>query len=250
MSQKHSYLPPALGPPLLSSSATSLVQDHLLLSAIVNASDDAILSKTLDGVITTWNPAAERIFGYTAQEIIGKPKTVLFPADRLFEEEVILDRLHHGITTDHFETVRVRKDGTPLHVAITISPVRDAEGKVIGASTIARDITERKQIEEQWQEGIARLRTSEERYALAVEGSQNGLWNWDMRTGKTHFSARWEQMIGYAAGEFPNNVEAWIAHLHPDDQSRIGETLNAYLHKITPVYEAEFRLRHKDGSYR
>ncbi len=131
--------------------------DHLLLSAIIQASDDAILSKTLDGIITSWNPAAERMFGYTAEEIIGKPKTVLFPPELLQEEEVILDRLRRGISTDHFETVRLHKDGTPIQVSVTISPVRDRTGRVIGASTIARDITETCRLRRLLQEHIAKI---------------------------------------------------------------------------------------------
>lgn len=123
-------------------------QNQALLSAIVNASDDAILSKTLDGIVTSWNPAAERMFGYTAAEIIGKPKTLIFPPDRLHEEEVILRRLRQGIGTDHFETVRLHKNGTPVYVSITISPIRNSEGEVIGASTIARDITMQMQLME------------------------------------------------------------------------------------------------------
>jgi diguanylate cyclase (GGDEF)-like protein/PAS domain S-box-containing protein/putative nucleotidyltransferase with HDIG domain len=143
-------------------------QDHSLLSAIVNASDDAILSKTLDGIITTWNPAAERMFGYTAQEIIGQPKTILFQPDRLQEEQAILDRLQRGFATDHFETVRLHKDGTLLHVSVTISPIKDEEGQVIGASTIARDITARKAAEQQ-------LRASEERSHRILESSPDCL---------------------------------------------------------------------------
>ncbi len=122
------------------------------LASIVEASDDAILSKTLEGIITSWNKAAERMFGYTAEEIVGKPKTTIFPPDRLHEEEVILERLKQGLTTEHFETVRVHKDGTPVHVSVTISPVRDKEGTVTGASTIARNITERKVLQAQLEE--------------------------------------------------------------------------------------------------
>lgn len=117
------------------------------LAAIIESSDDAIIGKTLEGIITNWNPAAERMFGYAAAEIIGKPKTTLFPPDRLSEEVEILDRLSKGIGTDHFESIRVRKDGTLLEVALTISPIRDGIGQIIGASTIARDITERKRTE-------------------------------------------------------------------------------------------------------
>jgi PAS domain S-box-containing protein len=118
-----------------------------LLAAIVDSSDDAIVSKNLDGVITSWNKAAERLFGYTAEEAIGQNITMLIPRDRRGEEEAILDRLRRGQRIDHFETVRVRKDGSTLDISLTISPMKDAAGHVVGASKVARDITERKRVE-------------------------------------------------------------------------------------------------------
>jgi PAS domain S-box-containing protein len=112
------------------------------LAAIVESSEDAIISKDLDGVITSWNQAAERLFGYTAAEAVGRPITMLIPAERLREEPAILDRIRAGERVEHFETVRVRRDGTLLDVSLTISPLRDSDGHVTGASKIARDITE------------------------------------------------------------------------------------------------------------
>jgi PAS domain S-box-containing protein len=125
--------------------------------AIIESSDDAILSKTLGGVITSWNPAAERMFGYTAAEIIGQPILRLFPPDRLEEETAILAHIFKGERVQHFETVRVRKDGRHLDVSATISPIKDAAGKISGVSKILRDITERKQAEEQIAEQAAFL---------------------------------------------------------------------------------------------
>lgn len=118
------------------------------LAAIIESSDDAIISKTLKGIIITWNKGAERIFGYTAQEVIGKPIEILIPPERLEEEPLILGKLKAGERLDHFETVRVRKDGTRLDISLCVSPVRDAKGRVIGVSKIARDITERKRTEQ------------------------------------------------------------------------------------------------------
>ena len=110
----------------------------------MDSSDDAIISKSLDGVISSWNKGAERMFGYTADEAIGQHITLIIPPDRQQEEVMILERLKRGERVDHFETVRVRKDGTPLDISLTISPVRDGEGRVIGASKVARDITQAK----------------------------------------------------------------------------------------------------------
>jgi PAS domain S-box-containing protein len=118
------------------------------LAAIVSSSDDAIVSKNLDGVIRSWNAGAERLFGYTAEEAIGKPITLIIPADYLDEEPAILERIRKGERVDHFETVRRRKDGRLINISLTISPVKDDLDRVIGASKIARDITDRKDAEE------------------------------------------------------------------------------------------------------
>jgi PAS domain S-box-containing protein len=132
------------------------------LAAIVSSSDDAILSKNLDGVIRSWNKSAERLFGYTAKEAIGKHITIIVPSDRRTEENNILSRLRRGERIDHFETVRMRKDGSTFDVSLTISPVKDSAGHVIGASNVARDISHLKRIERA-------LRDSEERYRTLAE---------------------------------------------------------------------------------
>src|SRR5262245_60571103 len=117
------------------------------LAAIVDSSDDAIVSKTLEGIITSWNRSAERLFGYTAAEAIGQSILLIVPTDRRGEEEEVLRRLRAGLSVDHFETVRRRKDGTFVEISLTVSPVRDTLGRIIGASKIARDITEQKRIQ-------------------------------------------------------------------------------------------------------
>jgi PAS domain S-box-containing protein len=128
-----------------------------LLAAIVDSSDDAIVSKTLEGIITSWNTGAEHLFGYSAREAVGRHISLIIPANRSNEETVIIEKIKRGERIEHFDTVRIRKDKTPLDISLTISPVRDSGGKIIGASKIARDITQRKQIERE-------LRDSEERY--------------------------------------------------------------------------------------
>jgi PAS domain S-box-containing protein len=116
----------------------------LRLAAIVESSDDAIVGKDLDGIITSWNAGAERIFGYTAEEIMGKPITTLIPHDYQKEEEAIIERIRRGQRIEHFETVRRRKHGSLIDLSMTISPVKNSQGKIIGASKTASDITERK----------------------------------------------------------------------------------------------------------
>lgn len=132
------------------------------LAAIVESSDDAIISKTLEGIILSWNQGAERIFGYSAEEVIGKPINILIPPERVDEEPLILERLKGGARIDHYETVRVTKYGRAVNISLTISPIKDSRGNIIAASKIARDITERRQAE-------AALRTVKDELEVQVE---------------------------------------------------------------------------------
>jgi PAS domain S-box-containing protein len=117
------------------------------LAAIVESSDDAIMGLNLDGIFTSWNKGTERLFGYLAEEVIGKPVKVLIPPDRHNEEPAILERIKRGECVEHYETVRRHKDGSSIDISLTVSPVKNIDGKIIGASKIARDITERKRSE-------------------------------------------------------------------------------------------------------
>ena len=129
------------------------------LAAIIKSTDDAIVSKDLNSVIITWNPAAEKMFGYSAEEAIGKQIYIIIPKDRYSEEDFVLSRVRSGEGVDHYETVRQRKDGTLLDVSLTVSPMRDATGKIVGASKIARDITEKKRLAEAEHAQLVRERT-------------------------------------------------------------------------------------------
>jgi PAS domain S-box-containing protein len=136
-----------------------LLASQQLLRGIVESSDDAIISKTLEGVITSWNSGAQKLFGFTAPEAIGQSMQMLIPPERAHEEREILRRLARGERIDHFETVRVAKDGSRVEISATISPIHDIDGKVVGASKIARDITERKRAEREVRESEVRYRT-------------------------------------------------------------------------------------------
>jgi PAS domain S-box-containing protein len=132
------------------------------LAAIVQNADDAIISKNLHSIVTSWNPAAERIFGYTAEEMIGQSITRLIPLELMSEEDHILGRIRSGDRIDHFETTRVRKDGGRIQISLTVSPIRDLEGTIIGASKIARDITEKKLLEQRAEQALEEARTAKQ----------------------------------------------------------------------------------------
>jgi PAS domain S-box-containing protein len=159
------------------------------LVAIVESSDDAIVSKNLDGIIATWNQGAERLFGYKAEEVIGRPITILMPPDRLNEEPAILARIRRGERVDHFETVRRRKDGSLVDISLTISPVRNGQGRIIGASKIARDITERKEAE-------AKLQNSEHRLRELLGAIPAAIYTTDAQGKVTYFNDKAVELAG------------------------------------------------------
>jgi two-component system, cell cycle sensor histidine kinase and response regulator CckA len=165
-------------------------EDLRRLAAIVGCSDDAIIGKTLEGIITSWNYGAERMYGYSAKEAVGRSVSMLVPRDRPGEIAAVLDRLKRGEMVDHFETVRVKKDGREFHVEITVSPIRDAAERVVGASSIGRDISERKRREED----MSRL-------AAVVESSHDAIIGRTLDGIITHWNPAAQRIYGYSAAE-------------------------------------------------
>jgi PAS domain S-box-containing protein len=188
-------------------------QDGRRLAAIVDSSEDAIVSRDLSGIITSWNPGAERLFGYAAEEIIGKSITLLIPAQLQQEEATILEQVTSGQRVEHFETTRVRKDGTPVTISLTVSPVRNAQGMVVGASKIARDVTERKRAEQTLAERNLQL-------AIAGRAALVGSYVYDVKRGTMQVSQGYATIHGLPEGTTETTIGEWRARVHPEDLAR------------------------------
>jgi PAS domain S-box-containing protein len=186
----------------------------------VESSDDAIVSKNPDGVITSWNKSAERLFGYTAEEAIGQNMLLIIPPDRPDEETRILEQLKRGERVDQFETVRMRKDGTMLDVSLTISPMRDVAGRVVGASKVARDITERKQSERSVAEQARLLDLSND--AILVRDAGDRITYWNKGASELYGYTREEALSRVShellRTEFPEPLERINAHLQRENR--------------------------------
>ncbi|HZQ70799.1 MAG TPA: PAS domain S-box protein [Terriglobales bacterium] len=212
------------------------------LAAMVECSDVAIIGKTTDGVVTSWNPAAEAIYGYSAREIVGKSISTVIPANRREEFDTILEKIRRGQRISHYETTRVRKDGQAVSVSLSVSPVKDKAGNLVGVSTIARDITERKRAEEE-------LQLSRERLALAQKAAHSGTFDWDIQNNVNHWSPEVEEVHGIAPGKFGGTYEDWEALVVPEDlvvaKKGIEESLK------TGEFAGEWRIRRRnDGEIR
>ena len=211
-----------------------------LLAAIVASSDDAIISKNLDGVITSWNKSAERIFGYSPEEAIGQHITLIIPTERHAEESDILARVRRGERVDHFHTVRRRKDGSLLDVSLTISPVRDSSGRVVGASKVARDITAQKQSE-------VALRESEQRFRVITDASPILVWMSGTDKLCYYFNKGWLDFVGRTLEQESGN--GWAENVHSEDFDRCLQIYVSNFDARLP-FEMEYRVRHHTGQYR
>ncbi|HEU4642129.1 MAG TPA: PAS domain S-box protein [Gemmatimonadaceae bacterium] len=213
------------------------------LAAIVDSSDDAIVGKQLDGTIISWNDAATRLFGWSAEEAVGRSIMIIIPPGREHEERDILARLARGEHIDHFETTRQRKDGTLVEVSLSISPVRDERGRVIGAAKIARDITARRRTDEA-------LRAAQDRLRLAVEAADIGTWDFDPVHDVLEWSAQCKAMFALPP-DARVDLPRFLSLVHPEDRERVHAAMQSALDPAgAGEFHAEYRTLRPDGAIR
>lgn len=211
------------------------------LAAIVDDSEDAIISKDLTGTIRSWNKAAERIFGYKAEEVIGKNITIIIPSNLRNEEPGILSKICKGERIDHYQTIRQRKDGTLLNISLTVSPVRDSTGRIIGASKIARDISDQKVAE-------VALRRSESLFRELADFMPQIVWAARPDGFIDYYNQRWYEYTGRPRNLFGD--ESWTAVVHPDDLPRVSQTYYDCIRNERP-FQTEVRFKdQRTGDYR
>jgi PAS domain S-box-containing protein len=210
------------------------------LAAIVESSDDVIVSMSLDGVITSWNKGAERTFGYSAEEVVGKTIMVLVPPELVQEEDEILGKLREGKSVEHFETEWVRKDGSRIQISATVSPIRSADGVIVGASEIAHDITKRK-----WEESV--LRESEGRFRALADSAPVLVWMQDA-SGVLFVNRAYLDFLGLDDRATIRGID-WEQYIHPEDREAYVAAYLDCLARRAP-FDAECRFRRHDGEYR
>jgi len=209
-------------------------------TAIVQSSDDAIISKDLKGIIQSWNAGAQRIFEYTPEEVVGRSIDLLIPPELDEEETRILQSIRAGVHVEHYETIRVTKSGKKIFVSLTISPVRDSSGTIIGAAKIARDITDRRHAEQV-------LSESEERFRLVANNAPVLIW---MSGTSRFFSFVNQGWLNFTGRRLEQELgEGWLSLVHPDDLDGCLDIYDSAFDRRTD-FEREFRLRRRDGEYR
>ncbi len=200
------------------------------------------MSKDTNGIITSWNRGAEKIFGYTPNEAVGRSVRMLVPDDIQVEEDDILSRIRRGEGVDHYETRRQRKDGKEIIVSLTVSPIRDKNGRIIGASKIARDITTNKLVEQD-------LRENQVLLSMAMKSSRMGAWELELGRDIVRWTEDLEQIFGLEPETFGGTQAAFFALIHKEDREPTWDAIQEAI-KEQRDYSVEFRFHHADGSIR
>ena len=208
------------------------------LASIFPSFDDAIIATTLDGIVTSWNPGAAAIYGYSTQEMSGKSISITIPPDRREEFAANMQRIKDGQHVPKFETTQIRKDGKIVDVVASISPVGNRAGRIVGASTSARDVSERKRPENE-------LRLSRERLALALKAGRSGTFDWDIRNNVNTWSSGTEELYGLAPGTFGGTYEDWESLVVRKDLERTRTAIQESLR--TGEFASEWRIRRRDN---
>lgn len=213
------------------------------IAHVVNSSNDGIMSTTSQGRITSWNPGAERIYGYSAAEALGASVGMLCPADLMPQQTELLARVARGERIENLEARRIAKGGRPVSVTISIAPLLSEDGAIEGTTAITRDVTQQRKAESALRENI-------ERFELIARGTRDGLWDWNIETNEVYFSPRWKEMLGYSADQIAPCFDEWEKRVHPEDIAGAKSKIARYLCGASSDYEVEHRMLHKDGAYR
>ena len=218
------------------------------LEATLRSIGDAVISTDAAGRVTSLNRVAETLTGWRMNDALGRPITevlrIVHARTRCDAENPVVRALEEGAVVGLADqSVLIDREGMDRQIADSCAPIKLPDGSTLGAVLVFRDVTEESLIRDQ-------LEASREQFALAIRGSNDGIWDWDLHNGSVFLSPRWKEQIGYRDSELPSTTDAFYAHLHPDDAVLFATCLDGYIKGERPTFEAEYRLRHRDGAYR
>lgn len=215
-------------------------EQQSLFASIVNSSEDAIISKTIDGIITSWNRGATNTFGYEPKEVIGQHISIIIPPQLIPEENSFIEKVKTGAVVQHFETLRLHKDGSEIYVSIAMSPVRNSRGTVIGCAIIARDITDNRKKEQA-------IRDSNERFEMVTRATNDIIWDWNTETDTLWWNPNYYHHFGYPPPTTPENVSSRYLHVHPEDRERVLSTISNCFREKEAFWKDEYRFLTASG---
>ena len=210
-------------------------EQQSLFASIVNSSEDAIISKTTDGIITSWNRGATNTFGYDPREVIGQHISIIIPPDLVEEENSIADRVKTGAVVQHYETMRLHKNGSEVYVSIAMSPVRSSRGAITGCAIIARDVTDNRKKEQA-------IRESNERFEMVTRATNDIIWDWNTETDILWWNPNFYHHFGFKPAPVPENVSSRYLHIHSEDRERVLSTISNCFREKEAFWKDEYRF--------